>query len=176
MESKKNKALFLDRDGIINEDVAYAYRPDQIKFLEPVFALCKAAVAKGYLVIVVTNQSGIARGYFSEEDVNSLHAWMAGEFLKRGIPITAFYYCPYHLKGSVEKYRMDSDLRKPRPGMVIQAALDYNIDISRSIMIGDKSSDRIQIPDLKCVIVKSQYTEDGEYDVDSLEEVASYLQ
>ncbi len=168
------KALFLDRDGIINQDCAYPYKPEQIIFTDGIFDLCKKAASKGYLLIVVTNQAGVAKGYFSEEDVVSLHQWMKTQFEERGIYIQAFYFCPFHPKALVEKYRKESDCRKPAPGMILQAAADYNIDITKSIMVGDKESDRITLSGLRSVIVKSQYTREG-YDVESLADVESLL-
>ena len=168
------KALFLDRDGIINEDVRYAHRPDQIRFCSGIFDVCTAALAKGYILVVVTNQAGVAKGRFTEAHVRVLHQWMKEQFALRGIHITGFYYCPYHVNGSVPEYRMDSDCRKPKPGMLLQAAIDHGIDLSASVMVGDKISDRIELPGLKCIIVKSDYTVTG-YDVDSLAGVIPLL-
>jgi len=169
-----NKALFLDRDGIINQDSAYPHKPEQIEFIDEIFELCKTASSKGYMLIVVTNQAGVARGYFTEDDVRKLHQWMSEQFQLRGIILTAFYYCPFHPKGKIEKYRQDSDCRKPAPGMILQAVKDYNIDIKSSLMVGDKPSDRIKMDDLRCIIVKSQYT-DNDYDVENLLDVCKYL-
>jgi D-glycero-D-manno-heptose 1,7-bisphosphate phosphatase len=171
---KKNKALFLDRDGIINEDVRYAHLPEQIRFCSGIFDLCKAARDKGYLLVVVTNQAGVAKGHFSEEQVRVLHEWMAVQFAQRGVPVTAFYYCPYHKDGSVPQYRLDSDCRKPKPGMFLQASNDHAIDLTRSLMVGDKISDRIALPGLRCIVVKSGYTTEG-YDVNSIDEVIPLL-
>jgi D-glycero-D-manno-heptose 1,7-bisphosphate phosphatase len=170
----KKKALFLDRDGVINEDVAYVYRPDQIKFIPGIFDLCGKAASKGYCIIVVTNQAGVAKGYFTEEDVVSLHAWMSERFREHGITIAGFYYCPYHKNGIVEKYRIDSDCRKPAPGLFLKAAADFDIDLGCSLMVGDKKSDRIELPGLRCVIVKSCYTTEG-FDVESLADVENFL-
>lgn len=168
------KALFLDRDGIINEDVRYAHRPDQIRFCAGIFDVCKAALAKGYVLVVVTNQAGVAKGHFTEVHVQALHRWMSEQFAQRGIHITGFYYCPYHANGSVPEYRKESDCRKPKPGMFLQAAVDHGIDLSASVMVGDKTSDRIELPGLRCIIVKSNYTTEG-YDVESLTDAVSIL-
>jgi D-glycero-D-manno-heptose 1,7-bisphosphate phosphatase len=168
------KALFLDRDGIINEDVSYAHRPEQIRFCEGVFELCRAAVDKGYRIIVVTNQAGVAKGHFSEEAVGKLHEWIAEQFFTEGITITAFYYCPYHKDGTVEKYRKESNCRKPEPGMFLKAAEDYQLDIAMSLMVGDKPSDRILLENLKSVIVRSRYTGD-DYDVETIKDVIPLL-
>ena len=168
------KALFLDRDGVINVDKAYPYKPEDIVFNEDVFDLCRKAIEKKYLIVVVTNQAGVAKGYFTEEDVISLHEWMKGKFHERGIEITGFYYCPYHKNGTIKKYRKDSDCRKPSPGMFLQAEKDLNISLSRSLMVGDKESDRIKIPGLKCIIIKSNYVPEG-YDVESLKDIERLL-
>jgi D-glycero-D-manno-heptose 1,7-bisphosphate phosphatase len=170
----QKKALFLDRDGVINRDVAYPHKSEQIVFVDGIFDLCRKALAKGYIIIVVTNQAGVAKGYFSEDDVKNLHAWMNEQFLKESIVITAFYYCPYHKNGTVELYKKDSDCRKPKPGMLIQAAKDWNIDIASSLMIGDKNSDRIELPQLKSIIIKSSYVP-VDYDVETLTDVAEHL-
>jgi len=169
-----NRALFLDRDGIINEDVRYPHLPEHIRFCEGIFDVCRTAAEKGYLLIVVTNQAGVAKGYYTEDDVVALHEWMREQFLLQGITITAFYYSPYHNDGTVEKYVRNSDCRKPNPGMVLRAAGDYDIDIARSLMVGDKESDRILLPELKSVIVKSNYTPE-KYDVESLNDVIALL-
>jgi D-glycero-D-manno-heptose 1,7-bisphosphate phosphatase len=170
----KRNALFLDRDGIINEDVRYAHRPDQIRFCNGIFDLCRAALDKGYLLIVVTNQAGVAKGHFTEEHVQVLHRWMADQFEQHGIHITAFYYCPYHANGSIPEYRRDSDWRKPKPGMLLQAAADHGINLQSSIMVGDKKSDRIELPGLRSIIVKSVYTPEG-YDVETIAGVIPLL-
>jgi len=168
------KALFLDRDGVVNEDSRYPHKPEHIVFRDGIFDLCRFAVQKGYIIVVVTNQSGIAKGYFTEEDVKKLHAWMGERFVKEKIEITAFYYCPYHHEGVNEQYRRDSDLRKPAPGMLLQAVKDHGIDLTKSLMVGDKSSDRIALAELKSIILKSDYVKNG-YDIESLEDVYGYL-
>jgi D-glycero-D-manno-heptose 1,7-bisphosphate phosphatase len=171
---EKKKALFLDRDGIINEDSAYPHRPEHIIFNPAIFDLCRTALGKGYIIVVVTNQAGVAKGKFTEADVRSLHAWMGERFSEKGIPIAGFYYCPFHKDGTVEAYRKDSDCRKPRPGMFIAAAHDLGIDLSKSIMIGDKQSDRIELPGLKSYIVKSRYSGSG-FDFETLEQATLVL-
>ena len=171
---KLRKALFLDRDGIINEDVRYAHTPEQIRFCDGIFEFCRIALEKGYLLLVMTNQAGVAKGHFTEEQVVALHEWMAGQFADHDIPITAFYYCPYHKDGVVERYRRDDPCRKPKPGMFLRAAREYGIDLSRSLMIGDKTSDRIELPELRSVIVRSGYTTEG-FDVESLTGVIPLL-
>lgn len=169
-----NKCLFLDRDGIINEDIGYPGRPEDIRFTRDIFPLCKTAREKGYLLVVITNQAGVAKGHFGETEVRLLHQWMGKEFQKRGIRIEKFYYCPYHKDGTVQAYRKESDCRKPRPGMILQAVKDLQIDISTSLMIGDKLSDRIQLDGLKTLVVKSPYSGD-EYDIERLLDAEKYL-
>lgn len=169
-----NKALFLDRDGVIIEDHYYVHKPDQVVFIDDAIELCKYAQAAGYKLIVVTNQAGVAKGYFSEADVLSLHNWMAIQLNKRGIIIDAFYYCPHHIKGSVAAYSIDCNCRKPRPGLIEQALRDFDIDLSESIMVGDKSSDRIDLPGLRSVILKSQYCKEG-FDVERIAEIKDFL-
>lgn len=136
-----NKAVFLDRDGVINEDGRYIYRIDDFKFKDGIFEFCRAAQEKGYLLIVVTNQSGIARGYYTEEDFLKLNEWMCGKFREEGIMIRKVYYCPYHPTKGIGKYKVDSYDRKPNPGMLERAAKEFDIDLKHSVVIGDKDSD-----------------------------------
>lgn len=130
------KALFLDRDGVINKDIGYAYKPEDIVFVEGIFELCQYYQAQDYLIIVVTNQSGIARGYYSETDFDNLCQWMQQQFKQHDISIHAFYHCPHH-----PKITGDCDCRKPASGMLEQAMAKYHINPKDSIMIGDKVSD-----------------------------------
>lgn len=169
-----NKALFLDRDGIINEDTKYLHKAEDVVFTDGIFELCNAAQQKGYLLIVVTNQAGIARGYFTEEDVITLHDWMKKQFAEKGILISDFYYSPYHPSGVIESYKKDSNCRKPKPGLFIQAVKDHNIDINQSLMVGDKQSDRIQLEGLKSVVIKSRYSPEN-YDFEKLIDVVGIL-
>jgi D-glycero-D-manno-heptose 1,7-bisphosphate phosphatase len=174
MAGEKRKALFLDRDGIINEDTGYPHKPEQIRFIDAVFPLCKTAADKGYLLIVITNQAGVAKGKFPEDDVRSLHDWMTIEFRKRGIDIAGFYYCPHHAEAIVPEYRVTCNCRKPKPGLVERAIKDFNIDVRESFVVGDKSSDRIALDGLRSIIVKSRYMPEG-FDVEELALAAGYL-
>lgn len=171
---KKNKALFLDRDGVVNKDVYYAHKPAQIEFCDGIFDLCRRASDRGYLIIITTNQAGVAKGHFKEKDVQDLNHWMKKQFEKRGVTVCAIYYCPFHKDGVVEHYRRDDECRKPGPGMFLKAAEEFDIDLSKSLMVGDKPSDRIDIPDLKSIILKSEYSEEN-YDITSLDEVSQFL-
>lgn len=130
------KALFLDRDGVINVEKDYLYKIEDFEFIEGIFELCRYFVDKNYKIIIVTNQSGIARGYYTEEDFQILTSWMIQEFNKRNIIIKHVYYCPHHPK-ITGKCRC----RKPEPGMLLDAAKDFGIDLENSIIIGDKERD-----------------------------------
>lgn len=131
-----NKALFLDRDGVINVEVNYLHKIEDFKFIDGIFDLCKYYQDLGYLIIVVTNQSGIAREYYSEDDFQKLTSWMVDEFLKFGITLSHVYYCPHH-----EAISGECDCRKPEPGMLLMAAKEYDLDLRSSILVGDKERD-----------------------------------
>lgn len=137
----KNKALFLDRDGVINIDHGHVFEIEKFDFIEGIFELCKKAQDLGYLIIVVTNQAGIAKGFYSEERFLELTNFMENEFAKRGAKITKVFYCPFHIEAKIEKYRKDSFDRKPNPGMFLKAIEEFNIEPKNSLMIGDKESD-----------------------------------
>jgi D-glycero-D-manno-heptose 1,7-bisphosphate phosphatase len=128
------KALFLDRDGIINVDHGYVCKIEDFEFVEGIFDFVKNFSNSGYLVFVVTNQSGIGRGYFEEDDFLTLSAWMKNEFLKKGIVIEQIYHCPH-------KPDAGCKCRKPNIGMIDKALKSYNIDLKNSWMVGDKQSD-----------------------------------
>ncbi len=130
------KALFLDRDGVINIDHDYVHKKEDFEFVEGIFEVVRQFHEAGYLVIVVTNQSGIARGYYSEEDFLHVSEWMSEQFKKHGAMITKVYYCPHHpeITGSCR-------CRKPSPGMLLDAKKEYDIDMKHSVMIGDKERD-----------------------------------
>lgn len=130
------KALFLDRDGVINEEKEYLYKQEDVVFIEGIFDLCRHYIAQGYVIIVVTNQSGIARGYYTQEEFTKLSIWMQEVFATKSTPITAIYHCPHH-----PAITGDCSCRKPKPGMLLQAAKDHNIDLSRSVIVGDKERD-----------------------------------
>jgi D-glycero-D-manno-heptose 1,7-bisphosphate phosphatase len=135
------RALFLDRDGVINHDAGYTSSADNFLFIDGIFDLCRAATRSGYLLIVVTNQAGIGRGYYLEEDFLALTEWMLARFKIEDAPITDVYFCPFHPVHGVGDYKKDSFDRKPNPGMLLRAADKHSLDLKRSIMIGDKDSD-----------------------------------
>ena len=163
----KNKALFLDRDGIINVDKNYVYRIDDIEFCEGIFELVAWANQNHYLVIVLTNQSGIERGYYTESDMLKLHEWMNQQFIDKGLRIEDWFYCK----------ELDSDRRKPRPGMMLEAEHKYNIDLKQSIMIGDRPSDVLHLEGPEYLLVQGQYDLQSVTvkKFDQLNEVLQYL-
>ncbi|MCC7645226.1 MULTISPECIES: HAD family hydrolase [unclassified Janthinobacterium] len=138
---EKRRALFLDRDGVINHDSGYTHRIEDFHFIDGIFDLCRAAQQAGYLIIVVTNQAGIGRGYYTEEDFQVLTTWMVGRFAEEGVTITDVLYCPSHPEHGVGEYKRDSFNRKPQPGMILTAAVSHGLDVESSIMIGDSETD-----------------------------------
>lgn len=124
-------------------DGSYIYKPEDFRFMDGIFDFCRAAQEKGYLLIVATNQSGIARGYYSEEDFLSLTEWMLERFREQEIEIQKVYYCPYHPTKGTGKYRAESHDRKPNPGMLERAAREFDIDLAASLVLGDKDSDML---------------------------------
>jgi D-glycero-D-manno-heptose 1,7-bisphosphate phosphatase len=134
-------ALFLDRDGVVNVDHGYVCRPEDFQFIDGIFDLCRAAQRQGYLIVVITNQAGIGRGYYSEADFAALTAWMVERFAAEGITIDGVYFCPFHPEHGVGPYKADAPCRKPNPGMILQAAEEHGIDLARSMLVGDKPSD-----------------------------------
>jgi D-glycero-D-manno-heptose 1,7-bisphosphate phosphatase len=134
------RALFLDRDGIINADKGYVSRIEDFEFVDGIFDLVSNAKCLGYLVIVITNQAGIAKGYFTEEQFHRLMNWMISQFAERDLQIDAIYYCPYHIDGIgiYKKFTID---RKPGPGMLLKAKNELNIDLESSIFVGDQETD-----------------------------------
>ncbi len=141
MSESGYRALSLDRDGVINHDSGYTSAKEDFKYIDGIFDLCRAAKRFSYLIIVVTNQAGIGRGYYSEQDFLSLTEWMQQRFIKEEAPITDVFYCPCHPEHGLGEYKKDSFDRKPHPGMLLRAADLYGIILENSIMIGDKDSD-----------------------------------
>jgi len=131
-----NKALFLDRDGVVNKEKNYLYKIEDFEFIDGVFETCRYFQDRGYLIIIITNQAGIARGKYTEEDFEILTKWMIKEFEKENIKISKVYHCPHH-----PDFSSECECRKPNPGMIQQAKKDFNIDLSQSILVGDKNSD-----------------------------------
>lgn len=135
-------AVFFDRDGVLNVDTGYLIRPEEFRWVNGAREALRATQEAGLLAIVVTNQSGVARGFFTQADVDALHAWMRQDLAKDGLEITAFYSCPYHEAGIIETYRTADHVdRKPNPGMILRAMTDWHIAPERSFIVGDKDSD-----------------------------------
>jgi len=135
------RAVFLDRDGTINLDVGYPSRYEQIEIYAFSFEAVRKINAAEFLTVIVTNQSGIGRGFLTEDDLRKIHARMAEEFLAHGARIDAFYFCPHYDLSEIPRYRLDCSCRKPKPEMALRAAADLGLDLSRSYMIGDKVED-----------------------------------
>lgn len=135
------RAVFLDRDGVLNSDNGYVSKVDDFEFIDGVIDACKAIKEKGYLLVVITNQSGIARGYFSEEQFHTLTEWMDWSLADRGVDLDGIYYCPHHADKGIGEFKIECDCRKPKPGMLLSAIEELNIDITNSLLVGDKVSD-----------------------------------
>ncbi|MET3928974.1 D-glycero-D-manno-heptose 1,7-bisphosphate phosphatase [Lysobacter sp. OAE881] len=134
------RALFLDRDGVINADHGYVHRPEDTEWIPGVFNLCRVAIDVGALIIVVTNQAGIARGYYSEQQFLDYTGWVHGQFASHEIVLQATCYCPHHPDAPDPALRLCS-CRKPLPGMILEAARRYRIDLGASALLGDKPWD-----------------------------------
>jgi D-glycero-D-manno-heptose 1,7-bisphosphate phosphatase len=134
-------ALFLDRDGVVNVDRGYVSRAEDFEWIDGAIRTIAAFNARNWWVFLVTNQSGIAFGYYSEDDLAALHKWMTAQLADHGAVIDRIYHCPYHADGIVDRFRRDSFDRKPKPGMLLQAMTDFPVIRERSFLIGDKPSD-----------------------------------
>lgn len=135
------KALFLDRDGVVNVEKNYVFRIEDFEFCPGIFDLCRAAQENGYAIVIVTNQSGIARGLYTEEDFARLTDWMLARFRSEGVAVAKVYYSPFHPHHGVGEYKRDSEDRKPKPGMLLRAVEELNLDLARCILVGDRESD-----------------------------------
>lgn len=136
-----NKAVFLDRDGTINVEKNYLYKIEDFEFLPGVIDGLRLLQEKGFLLIIITNQSGIARGYYSVEDYQKLNSWMLETLKEQGITISDVYYCPHLPRAVLHEFKKECNCRKPKLGLFNKAVLDHNIDISCSYSIGDKLRD-----------------------------------
>ncbi|SET11857.1 D-glycero-beta-D-manno-heptose 1,7-bisphosphate 7-phosphatase [Thorsellia anophelis] len=136
-------AIFLDRDGTLNLDKGYVHKIDDFKFFDGVIDSLKKLQEMDYLLVLVTNQSGIARGLFSESDFIQLTEWMDWSLADRGVNLDGIYYCPHHKDSLIDEYCLSCDCRKPKPGMLLDAAAELEIDLSKSIMVGDKIDDLV---------------------------------
>ncbi|MGB1262242.1 MAG: D-glycero-beta-D-manno-heptose 1,7-bisphosphate 7-phosphatase [Cognaticolwellia sp.] len=159
-----NRALFLDRDGIINIDHGYVHKIEDFDFVEGIFDLCRTASEKGYQIFVITNQAGIARGYYDRAAFATLSQWMVSVFAEQGITIEKVYYCPHHPSKGVNEFVMPCQCRKPAPGMLMQAQQEFAIELAESIFIGDKVSDMQAAKNagINCrILVNSRYTNES---------------
>ena len=135
-------ALFLDRDGVLIEEVDYLARPEQVRLIPGSAAAVRRVNDAGWKVVVVSNQSGVARGLFPESALSEIHRAISAQLLaEAGAMIDAFYYCPHHPTEGIGAYRIDCDCRKPKPGMLLRAAAELGIDTSKSWMVGDRLTD-----------------------------------
>ena len=175
------KVLFLDRDGIINVDHGYVYKTDEFEFVPEIFDVCIHARDLGYHIIVITNQSGIARGMYSVDEFNILSKWMCERFEQHGVKIEDVYHCPHHPTKGQGKLHKVCGCRKPEPGMIIEAAKKHNVDLKKSIFIGDKISD-MQAADAaginNRILVASQYGDQSDIAaqrVDKIEQAIAFI-
>lgn len=136
-----NKAVFLDRDGIINYDKNYLYKVEDFEFIPGVINGLKTLQEAGFLLIIITNQSGVARGYFDEKQLNILHEYMLNELKKQNVYISDILYCPHHPEALIKKYKKICNCRKPKTGLFYEAINKWNIDIDNSFAIGDNVRD-----------------------------------
>ena len=136
-----NKAYFLDRDGVINMDSGYVHKISEFEFLPGVFEACRMIKAAGFKLVIITNQAGIGRGYFSESDFHQLTERMTRRFAVEGIEINDVLFCPHHPDKGIGHYQPLCQCRKPKPGMLLEAADKHQIDLTQSYLVGDKVSD-----------------------------------
>lgn len=139
--SMKAKAVFFDRDGVLNVDVSYLYRIEDLRWVDGAREALAYLTEQGYKIFVVTNQSGIARGYYTIEEMNKLHEHMMAEISVYGGKVEKIYYCPHHKEGKLAEFAIDCDCRKPKPGMLLQAFAEYELDKEQSFLIGDSPRD-----------------------------------
>jgi len=135
------RGLNLDRDGVINLDAGYVYRIEDRTFVDGIFELAHAFAQRDFAIVIASNQSGIGRGHYREDDFTQFMSWMKQQFLARGIPIAATYHCPDHPSEGIGVYRRQNPWCKPGPGMFLQAVEDFSLDLRQSWCIGDKDSD-----------------------------------
>ena len=161
MENKP--AVFFDRDGVLNKDVHYLYRSEDFTWIPGAIETIQYFNKLGYYVFVITNQSGVARGYYTEQDVQRLHQWMNEQLALQQAHIDDFFYCPHHSDGIVPVYTKNCFCRKPHTGMIEQAKKKYAIDMGKSLLVGDKKSD------MKCAenagILGIQFTGTNLYEI-----------
>ncbi|MGJ8693901.1 MAG: D-glycero-beta-D-manno-heptose 1,7-bisphosphate 7-phosphatase [Thalassotalea sp.] len=174
-----NKALFLDRDGIINIDHGYVNKIEDFDFVDGIFDVCRHAQSLGYQLIVITNQAGIARGYYEITDFEQLTTWMKAEFAIEGINITDVFFCPHHPEQGVNEFVQVCECRKPAPGMIFEAQAKHHIELAESVFIGDKLSD-IQAAAAagikNKILLSSNYGDNPQIDTHRINEISGAIQ
>lgn len=160
------KAIFLDRDGTINKEKNFLYKINDFEYTDRAIEALQNLSKLRFLLVIITNQSGIARGLYTENDLNNLHEWMLKDLWKKHVPIEAIYYCPHHPQAAIERYKMTCSCRKPGTALFWKAIDDYKIDVDYSYVIGDNLRDidicreclaqGILITDDKSVILKAE--------------------
>ena len=141
MESVAGRGLFLDRDGVINVECGYLHRVEDVRFVPGIFSLCRVAQSLRYRIFVVTNQAGIGRGLYTEEEFQAVMKWMTAEFANEGVSIDAVYHSPFHPEHGIGAYKQDHEDRKPGTGMLRRAAKEFGVSLAESVMVGDRCSD-----------------------------------
>lgn len=141
LSNHRRPTIFFDRDGVLNHDEGYTYRIEDFRWMPGAMKSIKLCNDRGWLVIVVTNQAGIARGYYDENALTTLHDWMQNQLREQGAHIDAFYHCPHHPEGSIPKLAISCSCRKPEPGMLLRALQEWPIDPTCAFLVGDKMSD-----------------------------------
>jgi D-glycero-D-manno-heptose 1,7-bisphosphate phosphatase len=138
---RRRPAVFLDRDGVLNVDHGYVHAPEQVEWIAGAREAVRLLNHAGYYLFVITNQAGVARGFYGEDDVVRLHRWMSEDLASVGAAIDDWRYCPYHPEGSVDAYRAAHDWRKPKPGMILDLLNHWPVEREKSFVVGDKASD-----------------------------------
>lgn len=167
--------LFLDRDGIVNIDNHYPHKIEQAILQEKIIDIIALAKAKQWKVVILTNQAGIAKGYYKHKDLFSFNQHLHEQLEKQNAAPDAWFHCPHHPDGKIDQFRKNCFCRKPMPGMALYAAYALNIDLSKSIMIGDKISDRLELPYLKSFLIQGQYDTGDSDCFSSLSELSKHL-
>jgi len=158
-KKSQNKACFLDRDGVLIEEVNYLSSPDQVNVLPETIKALQLLKNNNYKIIVITNQAGVARGFFTEDSISKVHSEIDRQLKKYKLQVDHYYYCPHHPDGSVKKYAINCNCRKPMPGMILQAVKDYNLNLNNSFLVGDKMSDLLAAENSGCqgILVETGY-------------------
>ncbi len=165
MDKGKRQALFLDRDGVINIDRGYVHTQEQWEWCPGIFELLKWGRQNYDFIIVLTNQSGVGLGLYPEKSVRELHQWVDEQLQVRNLKIDAWYFCPFHPQGSLPAFRRKSLQRKPAPGLALEAQKEWDLDLSRSLMIGDKKTDRLEGLGMETLFIQGNYDLKGESSV-----------